>query len=355
MPATWQDDATTPSIAIIGAGSSGLAAAHILRDAGYMVTLYEQSSGVGGRATTRQRDGFIYDYGAQYIKPGDPASITLITERFRAPDLIDIAKPIWIFDSAGHIQEGDPAQNAEPKWCYRSGLITLAQRMAEGLDIRLETSIHHVEQTSTGWRLFDAAAQPAGEYRQLLITLPAPQAIDLVKASQVTSDMSETICTHLSAARYNPLISVMLGYRPRPRTRPYYALVNTDKAHPISWLAWEHEKAPERAPADSGLLIAQMAPQYSHDHRQSSEQVIYNNVGELVAALIDEPLPTPCFTAIERWSSALPATRADADALNALTLPTRLAFCGDAFVGGRVHLALEHGMAVAQKIIDTFL
>src|SRR5690348_12070010 len=108
-----------PSVSIIGAGCSGLAAAHTLRDAGWRVTLYEQNSGPGGRATTRSRAGFIFDPGAQYINRGTADSVALITERFSTPDLLDITKPVWIFDGAGTIQEGDPAQNAEPKWNYR--------------------------------------------------------------------------------------------------------------------------------------------------------------------------------------------------------------------------------------------
>ncbi len=59
------------SIAVIGAGCSGLAAAHILRDAGHTVTVFERSDTVGGRAATRRRQGFIYDHGAQYVKGGD--------------------------------------------------------------------------------------------------------------------------------------------------------------------------------------------------------------------------------------------------------------------------------------------
>ena len=132
-----------PSVAIIGAGCSGLAAAHELRDAGYAVTIFEQNQEVGGRAATREQQGFIYDYGAQYIKRGSPISISLITERFKLADLIDIAKPVWIFDRDGHIQEGDPIQNAEPKWNYRSGLNALAKRMAQDLDIRLQTRIDY--------------------------------------------------------------------------------------------------------------------------------------------------------------------------------------------------------------------
>jgi renalase len=341
------------SIAIIGAGISGIAAAHTLLDAGHTVTLFEKSRDVGGRATTRKRDGFMYDSGAQYIKSGSPVSISLITERFHTPDLIDIHKPVWIFDGMGRIQEGDPVQNADPKWSYRHGLITLAQRMAEELNIQFGISIHHVEQTPTGWNLFDEAGQQRGQYERLLITLPAPLAGELIDASQWANDLRNTICTQLGKARYNPLLSVMLGYRPRPQPRPYYALVNTDKAHAISWLAWEHEKGSERVPEGAGLLIAQMAPQYSHEYWDTSDEALVQDVAQRVVALIDEQLPPPIFTDVQCWRYALPFEKADATALNTLTIPHGLAFCGDAFVGGRVHLALEHGVSVAQSLLES--
>ncbi len=344
-----------PSVAIIGAGSSGLAAAHTLRDAGSIVTIFEKSRGVSGRAATRKREGFIYDYGANYIKQGNSASTSFITERFYSPDLINISKPVWIFDGAGHIQEGDPQQNAEVKWNYRGGLTTLAERMAEGLDIHLETRITRVQQHVDGWTLFDGGGQSFAMFDQLLIAIPAAQAIELIQASEFNADLGATIRSLLETARYNMLISVLLGYRPRPRSRPYYALVNTDRAHAISWLAWEHEKAPERAPADAGLLMAQMGPHYSQEHWQIPDAEIYPDVAQRVASLIDEKLPTPYFTDIQRWRYALPAQQADADELNAITVPIGLAFCGDGFVGGRVHLALEHGILVAKKLINGVL
>ncbi len=337
------------NFAIIGAGSSGLAAAHVLQDAGYTVTLFEQSRKVGGRATTRKRDGFIYDSGAQYIKGGSPVSTALITERFRTGDLIDIAKPVWIFDAQGHIQEGDPQQNADPKWTYHSGLIALAQRMAGYLDIRLATGIGHLEQINNGWQLYDTSSNAVGAFERLLITIPAPQAVELIRFSQMKIGLQNDISTHLQKAQYNPLLSVMLGYSPTPKTRPYYALVNVDKAHSISWLAWEHEKSPARTPLNAGLLIAQMAPQYSRDHWHLSDREIIHDVARKVTTLVNENLTGPIFTDIQRWPYALPSEKADAVALNALTMPYKLAFCGDAFVGGRVHLALEHGITVAQS------
>ena len=342
-----------PSVAIVGAGCSGLSAAHYLHDTGYAVTLYEKSSGVGGRMATRQREGFIYDHGAQYIKQGSPLSVSLITERFVTPDLINIQKPVWTFDGQNNIKEGDTAQNAEPKWSYRSGINTLAQRMAEGLDIHTQTHVSLLEQGDKGWTLFDNTGQLPGSYDAVLLTVPTPQAVEIVQASKFAATLQtlqQEISTQLAQASYNPLISVMLGYQPRPQIRPYYALVNTDKQHPISWLAWEHEKAPERVPPNAGLLIAQMAPQYSQDHWTTGNELIVRDVAQLVNALLNEALPEPYFTDIQLWRYALPATKADVQQLNALSLPYKLAFCGDGFVGGRVHLALEDGIEVAQLL-----
>ncbi len=340
-----------PSIAIIGAGCSGLATAHELLDAGYTVTIFEQNQQVGGRAVSREHQGFLYDYGAQYIKRGNSISVKMITERFQLADLIDIAKPVWIFDGNGHIQEGDPFLNAAPKWNYRSGLQALPVRMAEGLDIRLQTCIDHFKPGLTGWKFFDNRGKDLGEFDRVLISIPANEAAELVNKSEIENRRKEEIHSALEKARYNPIISVMLGFRPVPRKRPYYALVNTDKAHAVSWLAWEHEKASERTPEGAGLLIAQMAPHYCHEHWLKPDAEIIKGVSSQVTSLLDEPLEHPYFTDVFRWKHALPTEMADAEQLNALARPLGLAFCGDAFVGGRVHLALEHGVKVARQLI----
>jgi len=339
-------------IAIIGAGISGLSAAHTLSDAGHTVTIFETSGEVGGRATTRRRDGFTYDSGAQYIKGGGAVSDAWITGRFRVDDLIHIEKPVWVFDGQGRIQEGDPSQNADPRWNYRSGLIALARRMAEELDVRLEAGVARVRRAATGWSLFRMQGYFLGTFEQLLIAIPAGEAAALVEASEMAGELRDAISAGLRKARYNSLISVALGCRQRPRTRPYYALVNTDKAHAVSWLAWEHEKAAERVPRGAGLLIAQMAPQYSQEQWDAPDEQLIEDVAERVAALIDEQSGELVFWDAQRWRYALPVEKADEHEVNGAALPNGLAFCGDAFVGGRVHLALEHGVEVAKRMMS---
>ena len=53
-------------IAIIGAGLSGLALASRLSDK-FDITLFDKSHSVGGRMSTRRRDGYSFDHGAQYF------------------------------------------------------------------------------------------------------------------------------------------------------------------------------------------------------------------------------------------------------------------------------------------------
>jgi renalase len=94
-----------------------------------------------------------------------------------------------------------------------------------------------------------------------------------------------------------------------------------------------------------------MAPQYSQDNWRMPDDEIINDVANRITALLDESLNMPFFSDLYYWKYALPAEKADAEQLNKLAMPLGIAFCGDAFVGGRVHLALEHGVEVARQLI----
>jgi protoporphyrinogen oxidase len=54
-------------IAIVGAGIAGLACAHTLQNKGYDVTIFEKNGYVGGRMSSRTKDGYIFDLGADHL------------------------------------------------------------------------------------------------------------------------------------------------------------------------------------------------------------------------------------------------------------------------------------------------
>lgn len=55
------------SVVIIGAGIGGLAAAPLLAQKGFSVTVLEKNSWLGGRAGLLQRDGFLFDTGPSWL------------------------------------------------------------------------------------------------------------------------------------------------------------------------------------------------------------------------------------------------------------------------------------------------
>ena len=57
----------TPRVIVVGAGIAGLACAYELQRAGCEVVVYEKEPRVGGRMASREKDGFVFDIGADHL------------------------------------------------------------------------------------------------------------------------------------------------------------------------------------------------------------------------------------------------------------------------------------------------
>ncbi len=347
-------------LAIIGAGSAGLAAAAKLQLAGFSVTLYEKSGHVGGRNATRHVKGCVIDYGVQCLKTPSVDLLNLVSACRDAADTaaFDIPAPVWVFDAANSITAGDPLLNAEAKWSWRAGVHTLSQAMATGLDIRFETHIQRIGANQDTYTLFDPQGSVVGQADAVLLTAPAPQTAAMIAASQLDPSIRQAILDELGLATYRRSLAVTLAYDQRPCV-PWYALVNIDRQHSITWLACEHVK-PGHAPDHLGLMIAQMAHDFSVAHWDSVANGVYGTdstplpptlakVDTLVQHLLPDQPGRPLWVDVQHWRYALPDSSADFDRLNGIH--PGLFFAGDFVTDqGRVHLAIESGWRVAEVI-----
>lgn len=340
------------SLGIIGAGASGLSAAWALRNTSIDATLFEKSRGYSGRAATRRRQGTRYDHGANYIKPTSERVTRLLTEHLPTDTLEDIGRDIWTFDRRGVLSPGDEEANAEPKWTYREGISTIGKLLADEADaaIHLQTRIASVEAHADRWDVVDTDAERYGPFDALLLTPPAPQTADLIRASVMPSHLRTTLLEGASVAAYTSQFTFVLAYdRPVSRPEGAYALLNTDREHPIAWLSFEHDK-PGHVPEGAAVLIVQMAPAWTAERIDMDPDELLPDVTRLAEDVLDASLASPAWTDVQRWRYSLPTAPANTDALDH-GAEHGLFFAGDAIAGtGRVGRALETGLDVADRI-----
>lgn len=339
-------------LAIVGAGLAGLAAASRLHETRpeIDVVVYEAGREVGGRAATCLAHGVVFDHGAQYLKTPSPELHQFITQTLDHSTLVDINREVWSFDGTGRISPGDPAQNADPKWTYSDGLARLARELAAGIDVRLKTSVERFAvQAGGGFTLLGPDGTVVEQADLLLLTPPAPRTADIVGGSELPAERRDALVEELARAVYRRCLSVALGYVRPPRERSWYALVNADRQHPISWLAYEHLK-PGRAMGGQGVLIAQMAPGWSAEHWETGGDELGHVIAALVSGLLDEDLHHPAWWDRYAWRDALPDGGCDAGRLHS---GDGLFFAGDYLAGqGRLHLAIEQGWAAAARVAE---
>jgi len=337
------------SLAIVGAGAAGAAAAYRLRDAADRdVTVFEKSRGVCGRAATRRRDGCHYDYGANYVKPGD-GPVGDLVPALGEDGLVDVEEPVWTFDGDGDVAPGRDSD--EPKWTWETGVTQLAKRLFARTDatVHRETRVETVARTESGWTLADTDARRFGEFDDVLLTPPAPQTAALLADAAWNDDRRDALQSAAADVPYRSVVTAVLHY-PFELDREWYGLVNTDDAHDVGWLSREACKD-GHVPDGEEILVVQMAPDWSREHYDVDASVQTEAAAEHAASLLgDDRLLEPGWTDTQGWRYALPDDAVDPEPV-AAAREVGLHVAGDWVAGeARVHAAVESGLAAADRI-----
>jgi hypothetical protein len=290
------------------------------------------------------------DHGAQYIKDESETIHEFLHEILPIDELVDIARPVWTFDAENRISAGDAAQNNSPKWTYRNGLATLGKLIVQAgdLEVRTNVQVSHLRWFEHHYQVFDTTGALLGTYEQVLIAIPAGQAADLIEKSEIPIIERISLVGALRRAQYRRCITVALGYQHAIQQRPYYALVDTSKKNPLSWLAFEHDK-PGHVPAGHSVIVAQMAGGYSLQHWETEQTTVIQDVAEQVSTLLDEDLRSPDWIEYHKWRYSLPDKTLSEIEPNICM--RGLWFAGDWSPGGRIHLAAQVGHEVAARMV----
>jgi predicted NAD/FAD-dependent oxidoreductase len=340
----------TTHVGIVGAGAAGVGAAYALDSADIDVTILEKSGGVCGRAATRRKNGCVYDHGANYVKDADARTEALIPD-LGTDGLVNIEKPVWTFDAAGDIAEGDEGE--VNKWTWSEGMTQLAKRVLARTDaeVRRRTRVESLAREDDTWVLTDEDDATHGPFDVLLLTPPAPQTATLLESAAWDDDRRSAVATAIASVPYRTIRTFVLHY-PFTEEYPWYALVNVDKEHEVGWLSREECKD-GHVPDGESLFIAQMSPEWSTERYSEPLEAAADDAAALVADLVgDERYRNPDWVDDQGWRLALPDGAVDETAVRSAE-DASLYFAGDWLVGeGRVQRALWNGYDTGERIAD---
>jgi predicted NAD/FAD-dependent oxidoreductase len=335
-------------VAVIGGGIAGLGAARRLSARGHEVTVFEARPRLGGRVSTVDRGLLRFDDGAQFVRTDTEVAEEVLLRGLPAADLRAITRDVRPFDRAGTVGPGDDAQNAMPKWVYRHGLRTLPYLVASEsrARVQLNWSVSEIHWAAGHWRARGEKGTAVGFNAMLIATLPreAARLVGVSGAGPAASDAAGL----LGEASYRSIVSV--AFEPRPRVEApsgAYALVNGDRKHAVSWLAFEEAK-PGYVPEGRQVLVAQMADAWSGERLAGDDRELARQAARTVSGLLGVRLDY-LWASVTRWPQALPNTTLAPGRFAALE-EAGLFLAGDVFTGGRVHLALENGMATGDRM-----
>jgi renalase len=312
------------SVAIIGAGLAGAAAAHRLAAAGLNVLIIEKGRGVGGRmATRRSSESLTFDHGAQYFTARDPRFSALIEG--------------WVAVGLA------AAWGAEPGWFVGTPTMTApARALTRDSAVLTGCTVARLQREAGVWHLMDGAGQSVAEGRAfdaLLVTAPAPQTVALL----ATTDVG---LPELERVRYAPCWALLFAHDgPSPMTEP--ARLDPDPAAPLAWVAQNHTK-PGRA-REPATLVAHAAPAWSRRHLEHDPAEIVDMLQGELARIVDLAMPPARYAAAHRWRYALVEQAIGEPCLWRPEIG--LGFAGDGCLGGRVEAAYLSGLTLAERVL----
>ena len=324
------------SVAVIGAGLSGLIAARRLRASDVAAVVFDKGRGVGGRMSTRRTPGEArFDHGAQYF--------TVRDERFRtqAHDWLE-AGVVAPWHGRIAVIEGGGIRTSpilRDRFVGVPGMNAVCKHLADGLDVRCGVGVGAVERVGSRWRLTDDAGSSLGEFDQILSTAPAPQTAALLAAvpgvAAAAAQVQMHQCWAVMAEFDAPLLAEFDG-----------AFVNEG---PLSWLARDTSKPGRVALAGGDCWVLHGSHAWSAAHLDAApEEVARKLLAAFFVAARVSPAPTRSLVA-HRWLYSSPVEPRPERFLRDDRLQAYAA--GDWCGGPRVEGAFLSGLSAAEAML----
>ncbi|MDQ3567320.1 MAG: FAD-dependent oxidoreductase [Actinomycetota bacterium] len=322
------------SCVVVGAGISGLLAAHELQNSGWRVTVLDKGRGVGGRMATRRAGGGTFDHGAQFFTVRGERFEKLVEEWMETGAVRE-----WTRGFAS--PDGEQSEDGHPRYRGASGMTSIPKHLARDLDVHTSERAVEVNLRAGGWEVTCESGRTASG-AALLLTAPVPQSLTLAESGGFA--LTEEIRTQLEGISYDPCVAVMVlldgpGAVPEPGGMQI-------RGEPLDWISDNQIKGISESP---GITI-HAGPKWSREHYEDPD----GSLADAIISFAEEQLgglgARVVETSIARWRYSWVTDSHPEPCLVANEHPPLL-FAGDAFGPGKVEGAALSGLAAADRLL----
>lgn len=267
---------------IIGAGLTGLLVAQDLKLKSKNYLILEKSKGVGGRIATRRIDDLGLDHGAAFLS-----------------DLEDLQK------------NKDLNFLSSPQGKYLEGSMTaLPKSLSKDLEILKEQKVQLIKKMSAGWNLKTEEGM-SFECKNLIVTAPVPQALDLLSQNALAPDSQHGIFD----VKYSKALILLAILKEIPSSLTQVSFEDNQ------FLLMKERKLHPRG------VVIQCSANFSEKYFESPEDVIVSEIFKMIKRSPFHACEIEKFE-LKKWRYSLALTKYPEPFLE---VAPQLYLCGDGF------------------------
>lgn len=320
-------DRSSAPIVVLGAGLSGLIAARELSLAGHPVVVLDKGQTAGGRLATRHIGTATFDSGAQFF--------TVRGANFKA-----LVEPLVAEGVVYEWCDGfDDPPDGYPRYAATGGMNSLAQNLAQGIDVRCGVEVSSLSLTDEGWRLSWSGATL--DATAVIATPPVPQTMALLDRGSTALDTPRSALRDIA---YTPTLAALV-------TLGGPSAIDSPGGQQLTGEAFTFV-ADNRIKAISEVTAVTLHS--DHDIARDrwndpDEAVLADLVGEGARWLGDSPVMG---AQLKKWRYAGPVEVWPEACAVAIDGPHPLLVAGDAFDGPKVEGAFDSGLAAGRELLQ---
>jgi renalase len=345
----WDSNLAVPRVAVVGGGIAGLTCARELCLSGCDPVVFEADDRLGGRCSSRSTRVGLFDDGAQCISGATRLGVHVV----QPPSELAALHPWTVAatpaeeerNGQGWDKDEDEADVMPTLKLMGAvgvpSMVALADTLARPLDVRVNTPILQARRRGDRWVLQGPAGEIEENFEVLVLAIPAPLAMPLVRESARLGDA-------LRGVRYRSRWVLLLG-SDRPIPLPGY---REFQGGPIERIAAMHSK-PGRLATGPQRWFVEADQRWSSQHeREAAETVadlLLDNFREHAGRSV-----TPNYLQALQWRHAFVETPV-ATPRRSESLwddDARLGVCGDSVVASQVDRVHRSGIDMARAVAE---